>query len=351
MTHYGPERHYDEKTEQLQDWLDAYNLNDCGIMGITQEMITDECWSFILGEFARFNIPVTKEIMPALEMGVMGAMHVIDAIEPYSLFYQVTDVTITNHWCQFTYEIRDDDGRVFEANPESLETFSLAPGMSIGFVNYARSHPGLKAFPSGFGYTIESYLRGDITGEDALDILDATVYLELVKLCREPNGDINKEKMYGYLFIAAWAAVVWLASPDAESLRTSLHDIFAAVHEFGECILYEGVVMDPTRYRKIERLPGTCIKCGVNAWCAEHTFEGGEMHYICESCLYGSLNIAGADCGTKRCKYVGCPNHPAHSTSPDAQYLYFKQRGQLAANVDHARQLIAQTQPLRRLRG
>lgn len=298
-------------------------------MGIGYDSIP-ECLDFCLGQYERFKIPVIKEIEEVIEVGIASTLIYVDGVDPYALFNGVSDVDMTDEWSRYTYEVSDYN-RYYEVSPENLETFLHIPGQSEESFNSILSQPGLKAH-AWVGVEISAVLDGDWgMGETCMDRISVPAREALWDLCRK-NGKVNEEMCRAYFELASWAALAWIVGPPSRVFRAQHHDVFAIAMSCGEAILVDGSVISPLDYRKHNRPPESCYRCGISAWCVELTSELGGTKYICEHCLSEGMPLMGyATCGSKRCMLNQCPHHPYHHLGAAGLGVTRRNHGQLGS--------------------
>lgn len=322
---FGPRSAYSyEREDQLWEWSCATNL---GVMGIAHDVIP-ECLDFCLEQYQRFKVPVTAEIYNVLEVGMSSAFYYVDCIDPYALFYGISDVNMTDDWCEHAYEVRDSR-YYYEVDPEHIETFVHAPRQGEEAFNNFMSHPGLEA-AGAIGHGIVDVMNGEWgVGEDRYTRTNLTALEALKDLCRV-NGKVDMVRMAAYYDLAAWASLTWIAGPLSAVFRAERHDVFAVTLRYGEAILVDGCVISPEDYRRANRPPESCSRCGVSAWCVELIAEMGGTRYICEHCSSQGMPAMGfATCGTKRCMLSQCPHHPYHGYGPNGHAMAYRNHGQL----------------------
>lgn len=318
-----------EENHQLYDWVTETNS---GIIGFRFGDLPEECFTFCLEQYARFNIPCPPEISEVVIAGASCTMYYIDIIDPYCFFSGISDVDITTDWAHAAYEVFDPERPnkpAWEAPPEWLETFTAVPGQAEEWFYHMLARPGLAALP--YGEHIRDLLRGEYNGEEMWDSITHETDLALRDICRI-NGEPDKARMEAYFELAAWAAFIWAMGPLSRHYRANHHDIFHVALQHGEAILVEGSVIAPTHYRRLNRPAESCYRCGIAAWCVEHTQINGRTKFICEHCsTLGMPLIGGASCGTKQCMYISCPNHPYphKDMSPSGMASFARHNGQL----------------------
>src|SRR5208282_247954 len=106
MSRIGPEKSYCREVAGLSEWIN--NGDGTGLMGLyTKEDIPRECVSFILSQYARFNISFPEEIFDVAYAGAWATYTVLDVYDPYAWLCGLSDIDSSDDWCQYTYEIQD----------------------------------------------------------------------------------------------------------------------------------------------------------------------------------------------------------------------------------------------------
>lgn len=313
---------YYNKEDQLYDWACA---TECGVMGMGYDNIPTDCINFIMSQYERFKIPLPSCIDQVMDIAATWMFTLIDQIDPYMLFWGLSDVNLTGDWCECAFEVHAVGEPVREVDPEWVETFivDLAQGERL-FYEYL-SKPGLQALP--VGEQIREMLDGDC-GDSIYESFNKQASAELEKFCLVKNAagedEVDTQRFRAYFELAAWATFVWIAGPPSRQFRSMRHEIFSACFSYGECILAEGVVIPPTHYVKLPRAPRSCYKCGINSWCVELTQdEAGGARRICEHCLNHDMpKFNGATCGTKFCRRVECQHNPYNGSSTGLRDVY-----------------------------
>jgi hypothetical protein len=329
MSYAQEQERFEDKVDQLFDWV---NNTGEGIMGVPFGEIPNECLEFCNQQYARFNVPYTDEIAEVVIAGASAAFHYVDAVDPYCLFWEISDVNITSDWCKNAYEILDDEGRVIhEAEPEFTETFSFVPGQAERVFDYIMSHPGLDAIPNAVGMGLRDILNGNYNGDEMYDSISGDADRALKALCTDTLGP-NIRKYEAYFELAAWGAFAWLAGPLGRAFRHKYHIIFQEALDHGEALLLDGTVYSPKSYRKLLRAAKSCYRCGNTAWCIELTCLDSGTKYVCEHCASGGvIGLSFASCGTKLCRDSGCRHHPFFARGAAGIYNAAVQHGQLRA--------------------
>jgi len=253
-----------------------------------------------------------KQLEPVISVGAGCALWFMDCMDPYIVFSGLTDVDITEEWSENAYEIMDN-GRFYEVNPCSIETFRHVPGQDESNFNYIMGRPGLEALPHSLGPCLVDVLNGEYGYYDRYETLDTDSRRELEMMCIKPDGSVNGEMCDAYFDLAAWAGAAWFLGPLARDFRYLNHDIYHTALNFGEAILVDGTVISPKNYRKLPRPPRSCMICGLAAWCVEMTASAGGTRYMCEHCLSEGMPPSPlSTCGGKRCMLTACFHHPYH---------------------------------------
>lgn len=316
---------------------------------------------FIHQQYKRYRIPLTHDIeeyMPVLAGAL--SLELVDYYDPYSLFWDFSDVSYTNEWLNYAYDIRLAGGSIVECEPELIETYRFIPGQAEWFFNEHIVKPGLKSLPpelrslppdvirdyqEGHHYPHGLYFNHAFPcNEEVNDMLD--------KACLNEDGSVNLAKQWAYWDISMWSGMMWLLGPLSRDFRANYSEITECALQYGECIIYDGVVVNPTNYRRHERQVQSCYKCGISAWCTEQTMDSdGVMRLICEGCLSkGMPRLPGTSCGTKFCRYWECP-HNANYMDRNAMRGEMNKHGQLAKKRDESRGVIDFSQPRKMVSG
>jgi len=321
------------KYEQRSSLHDYSASTGYGIMGIDgEEYLPRELLDFCRTQYERYNIPVPPESV--IRAGAWATYYTVDYVDPYSLLFGVSDVNVNGDWEKYTFELLDPDirtgGSPF-ADPEWLETFSYVPGQSEASFNHYMSHPGIQNLPAFVTDYIELGLDGEWNGMDYLAQIGNEDELILREMCKGPDGTVNGEEVKRYFHWSAWAAWCWLIGPPGREFRYNHNDIFWSCFNGGECVIYDGFIIGPEQYRKIQRSPSSCDVegCGLDSWCVELSQVGGKAIRVCEFHLNGNLPLyEGATCGTKACRHVECPYNSLHGQNGGLAAMYRKS-GQL----------------------
>jgi hypothetical protein len=326
------ERFHEKEIACLTDWVTD---TGSGIMGFDFCDPPKECWDFVQSQFDRFNVPVPENIKDYLKKVASIALNYADWMNPYVFFFGMSDVVFTESWKEFAYEIYDEVSGVrssVEANPQTLETFVYDPKVGREAFEYCMSHPGLDALPGVLGrdlrwyvfYEAEYQLGGDLEYHDEFGNLKA--------LCTNPDGSLNQTRVNAYCELAVWAAILWMLGPPGRDFRHAFHGVFEVCYEFGECIIYDGGIVNPKYYKRTERSPNSCYKCGLLSWCTELTCIYLDTKPICEYCLNADIGLnLPMVCGTKFCKDLTCRHHPMHGSGDMMGAM--RQSGQLSSMV------------------
>lgn len=350
---FGPKsfEDYYSKEDQLHDW--AMNCG-YGMMGITMDAIPADCVDFCLSQYERYNVPIPRCIYSIIEQGAWVSLFHADVGDPYCLFHGVSDVNYTYDWVNHAFEVLEEGNKIWEPEPNSIETFTYIPGQAEETFNYITSHPGLDALPNMIG----DYLSGAIRGisdfcwynqeEPVWTQLHGEEILELRSMCIGSDGNFDERRFLAYFDLAAWAAFAWIAGPLSSAFRMRHHEIMSVAMSYGECLFADGVVIAPSNYQKLSRPPQSCYKCGIAGWCVEIVLAEDYEGYICEHC--SSIGMPRppsslANCGSKMCMYSECPHNPYHGFGAAGIHRAHAQYGQLGAMV---RENVHPEQPERR---
>jgi hypothetical protein len=329
MSRFGPlqEWQFEDKQDQLWEWV---NSGCNGLIGFTK--LPEECLIFCLEQYARFGIEVPERLVPVVEAAASVPFFFADVVDPYMLLHGTSDVNFTLDWGNYTFEVKDEyTGRYYEASPEYFESFVYDPRQSEeNFINIL-SRPGLENTP--YDYELSELLFGSDFGDSCIDSLNQDTRQALFEYCRI-DGVINNSRVEAFCKLAAWAGYAWLIGPLGSRYREQM-DIFYVASRYGECILLDGCVIAPDSYKKLERSPLSCHRCGIAAWCIEMCLVDGGTRYVCEHCLSeGMPRTQMATCGSKRCMQTICPHHPYFQMGASGIRTYTREHGQLRAAAD-----------------
>jgi len=305
---------------------------------------------FIKSQYERFRIPIPpalSNIMP--ELGGALALELFDYYDPYSLFWCFSDVSYTNDWQKYSYDIWMPDGEIIEADPLQLETFSFVPGQAQGFFEKQIMMPGVDSLPQEVGIFPRDVVDDYVGGHHFPHALHydhgfpdfSEVEVILAKSCLDSFGRVDQKRMWAYWDISIWAGILWVLGPLSQEFRYKYSELTEVALDHGHAIIYQGNVISPNCYRVSDRQVNSCYKCGLATWCAEMTIDsGGVARIICEGCLTkGMPRLPGTSCGTKFCREWECP-HNAHFNDKSAMHGAMRQHGQLAQKSRVHRGLI-----------
>lgn len=326
---FGPKTPYDyNHNDQFFEWLDN---NYTGIMGIEFGSPPDDCVDFCISQYHRFNIPVIPETLEIVAVCASYPIEYFELQDPYGLFSGVSDVEITDDWSRFAFEILDHGNRYYEPSPETIETYRFVPGRAEEVFDSILSKPGLLALPSRYGQTIQASMKGDEWLHDVPwhMTISADARQALEELCRVGDA-VDWGRMHAYAELAAWAAFAWIIGPPSRTFRMQQHDVIMGAIQWGEAILWDHSVFGPGEYRRLERAPQSCYKCGIASWCVEMTVTASGTKRICEHCLTEGMPPSKiATCGSKRCMLSQCPHHPYHHMGSAGIHQSYRDKGQL----------------------
>jgi len=350
----GTKPHY-ENEQALWEWV---NSSGNGVIGLSyKEELPTEMLQYVASSLGAWGMPYDKRMDEVVSMGAWASYWHLDISDPYAWFFQVSCVNYSDNWNKYAYEIYDSYSKThYEADPEKLETFSVADPSQQQEVYadmiedarrfHERSLAGevgprediLHTLPNSSGYEIEGLLDDGCLFESGPinSICDNEVRAQIEAFLAEHFGGATDDLTYDYLHKAAWAAFVWLVGPPGQQWRVDNHDIFYLAHRQlnREVIMYDMSCIEQENYRRLPRAPKACVACGLDSWCVEMTQISGTTRYMCESCLNGKeVLFEQAHCGTKICRYVNCPNHPEHG-----------QEGAMLGTLRNHGQLMARTQ-------
>jgi hypothetical protein len=355
MPRFGEEVDYD-KEDQLFKMMDYGN----GAVFYDYRYLPKDAAEFVVSQFRRFNVPLPPQISPLTLLGPALAASVVDYYDPYILFWEFSDVMYTDEWCNFTYDIYDVRGNCTEADPSQLETYRFMPGNAERVFEQWMQKPGLKELPNyltpymrdattdyfdGNHYPYPLYNVADYPSPEQLSFL-------VERACtNKETGEVNDKWIDAYYDLVQWAGMLWMFGPPSREFRRENSEIFEVCLGYGECILYDGVVINPKFYKRTERVPLSCYRCGVDAWCVDATLDvNGVARNICEGCLTkGMPRIEGCTCGTKFCKYFECPHNQWHGKDAAGLRDVMRTHGQLAKKAETARMLLDGGEPKRLL--
>lgn len=326
---------YDDKRDQLWDWVAECGT---GIMHQCGDPAPQQCLDFCLTQYHRFNVPLPECIHEIIGASAATSLHYIDVVDPYVMFRGLSDVDIVDDSYLYAFTIHENGDKVYEPSPEVMETFQVIHGQSEEVFNSIMSHPGLDALPIGIGRELRGLLNGThdyayYMEVPAWDQISTGASMELGRLCTDADNILSHTKFEAYFELGAWAAFAWFIGPPSREFRANHHDIMATALVYGECILVDGCVISPNRYRKHVRPPVSCYQCGVAAWCVEVTMTMGSTNYMCEACLTDGMPKTGAlaTCGSKYCLLAECPHNPYHNLGAAGINRSRAASGQLAA--------------------
>lgn len=327
---------------------------DAGAFDICFNSMPPDAVGFVKEQYERFGVPVPPGGEFLYSYGLFIMKYVLAELDPYLLYWEFSDVIRNDDWSNYTYEIVGDDGRVlYEADPESLETYSYT-GAGTAFFEKFIAMPGLEAMPAWGMQTVKDtssdFLNGDLWGYfyefDGKNSIEHTeVVSKLESICTR-DGVYNDKMFNAYLDLSLWAAVLWWFGPLSRAFRETISEIHYVTYRYGECIVYDGNVLSPENYRKLPRPVESCYKCGRGTWCVERTLDdNGIPRLICEGCLTeGMERHDGATCGTKFCKYFQCPHNSWYNDAA-GQMSGMAKHGQLGQRAQRARELHQLQQP------
>ena len=314
------------------------------------KLCPEDAKRFVASQFQRFGIPVPDQIRGIIDYGICCLIDLCDYMDPYFLFSGYCDTQITAEWAESVYEIFEDGECVHRCSTDHLETFKSNPMASENFFNEYIAKPGLESLPDEIKFSVKCFHDEIKSGDRYLYSWDNES--EIIELfhnighqCRGHNGEINVQMAEAYFDLSLWAAAIWMIGPLSREFRRNLSDIIDLCLEDGECILYDYSVYRMHSYRKVDRIPGTCEKCGLGAWCVEDIVLGFDwVKTLCEFCCSnGERSAPGPTaCGTRICRYSVCPYHPfhgkaggMHSAHRAAGQLndYSQNRRELALNI------------------
>jgi hypothetical protein len=332
MQHIGPEKRIDSESQLF------YAMNE-GYSGVVWDYPNPrsppEGVEFVKSQFERFNVKVPPEISPILSFGLNLLIVASESIDPYMLFCGYSDVECTLKQHMYTYEIKEDSGRVFEARPEDLEVYVWDPDQSKQFFEEHINIPGVANLPYYIRSTIEH--AQDLLAENLYEYGDEgdrfTSPRDLAKKIEE-LCEGNLAWVEAYFDLSIWAGVLWLLGPLSARFRFEYSDIVNQAMTHSEILLYQGSIYTPHEYIRTDRLPQSCYKCGLSSYCVERTLDDeGVFRMICEHCSsQGALRFQGATCGQRFCKYFEC-HYNLYYNDVNASRMGMRSYGQLAQKV------------------
>lgn len=311
----------DHNWESTLDWAaqDAY----MGIMGVMQGVVESpiEMHKYILEKLSHHR----KEIPGELEWMVSWAGNIaLMLIDHYDVYFPFaySDVVPSYEHMASTYEINypftyggTTEGTPFMAEPDAVESFAYDPENGKAYFKvFDITQPNFEMFDA---HDIELLYY---VLDESLDVLFESQFEEVFHdsddrdryLCMEiastAEGRANIRRAAEFCMSAG---LVWFCSPLSRNFRAKNHDVFAAVLENGEAIVYNGGIYSPEDYTKIPIPPTSCFKCGLDSYCVElvHGVENGAIN-VCNHCQTGGvLKFQDATCGSKFCKHIECPYH------------------------------------------
>lgn len=322
-----PEWEYDEFSDQLWEYC---NNSYEGVMGFYPGMVPPECLDFCASQYKRFSVPMPSE--EVIQAGASAGFWYVDGYDPYLILSGICDVVYTSDWNEYAFELVDSKGNAWEVSMNGIETFAHQPGVDEDTFNEMLAKPGLDAIEFLHGEDLREMLFDNAGYYPSLDLSEESER-HLNGLCQNPDGSISAKKYQAYFELAAWAALAWIVGPPGRDYRYSHHEIFGAAISYGECILVEGEVITPERYRRLSRPPKSCFRCGISAWCVDLVVRDGiSSSYLCEHCLNAGMPPSQlATCGTKMCHLTKCPYHPYHHLGTAGMHASRRNFGQLGA--------------------
>ena len=359
MKMFRKDKAYDDKVDQL-----FQRMVDMGTHHFHGEVpYPDNADVFITDQFNRFKMPIDNSIKDLLLYANASIVYMVAYYNPYVMFDEFSDVTFTDDWSKYTYEVFDEGSVARETDPESTETYKFIPGQAERFYEEHYNKPGLNNLPMSLSGSIRD------AGTDIMDRLDyedifSGVFVEknspsvysmfhrLEEFCKDVGYDDPLQVSQYYLDVALWAAALWFFGPYGRAYRSSLCDITSIALSQGECLLCYGEAISPNYFRRLERATYSCYLCGVDAWCVEPTLDdSGSLRYICEGCSSEGIDglFAGATCGTRYCKYFECPHNLYSHHGDNAVREGLKHTGQLHSRRNNQNALKAKEESKRLL--
>lgn len=346
--------------------------------------VPEECLAFVADQLVRNGLEVTPGIMLVLEASAEEAFNYINFQDPYVLFSRgLSDVTLTDDWAHFTYEVTkyagDGKSMRFEPSAESVESYELSIPQSEWAFRQFMETPWMAYVEALQGEGVGRGMHGpdgdyhqewatpphplnDIarslkdmieeralnSGSDWASNEEREALLNLRHLCtyRATGGhnvvDIRRVEFYQEL--AAWAAFVWVIGPLGREFRIHCNQLTEAVHEEGEAILADCWVVGKAHFRKLQRPTEACVRCHIQAWCLEISVQDNCTARICESCMSRDMPILPpANCGTRLCKMPQCKHHPYYAFDPNLRlHQTMRSVGQLSKPAEEAKRLAGQ---------
>lgn len=347
----GKDDRFEHKVDQFFHRLEMYGGAMCTGYRPTYDVICpDDGEEFIRSQYERFGItiPIGAEFL--YRYGVALIMDYIDYLDPYLLFWEWSDVRITNDWANYKYQLLDRNNVAHECCYDDLETFAIQPGAAEEFFNHYIVRPGFDALPEALRYGTREFHSEIMSGDRCLGRWDETEQMDvevlrthaaLADVCLLPNGLVDHDRLNAYYDLSIWAGILWFFGPLGREWRKSISDVTEACMQYGECILYQGDVYTPDRYRKVDAMPGSCEECGVGAYCVEKVyFSAGWAIDACERCAsVGMPNLGFGTCGKRLCRYTECIHNPFHSQGASGIHNAHRHGGQLMARAEERRRV------------
>ena len=308
---------------------------------------------FVQDQYNRFKIYLDQSIQLITYMGPGIAIQNIQQTDPYLIFSEYSDITLSEDWMNYTYEVTYDGESFEEINPEEIETYKYMPGNAQKFFDYYIAQPGFENLPEQITYPTHETL-GLILDESSelyvpletypcnLDIV--LLYKKLQDVFKNPDGSLDSRRIDACTDLSLWAGTLWFYGPYSRYLRNLCCPITNTALKTGEAVLYAGTVLHPKCYRKIARPPKSCYKCGIDAWCVEATIDDfGHSRFICEGCSCAGIDpYEGATCGARFCKYFNCPHNSYYQEGAGAMREGMRATGQLSAKAERLKKTIAE---------
>jgi hypothetical protein len=291
-----------------------YNLLDDGYEGVwgwSGMGLCGEAMIFVTEQCARFGVPLNHETHHLIDAIGTRVLEYADYVNPYVTLLEFSDLAATTDWEQNTYELIEGKRCVDVASPEDIETYTFVPGQAEHWFNEFMSHPGLDFIPRGIG--------ADLTMHAVESFFDYGLREDFEDACKFCGDNLET-----YLKLFAWATFVWLCGPLGREFRKDFSLLHDVVCTYGEGIIHnQKAVLSPKQYNKIARPYTACGSCGVDAYCTELLSFGDDFKRLCEKCAnQGRIIFDNANCGTRFCRYIECPNHLMNSQTDKVGALY-----------------------------
>lgn len=347
----GKDDRFEHKVDQFFHRLEMYGGAMCTSYRPTMDALAPcEASEFIKGQYERFGIHVPLGAEFLYQYGIALVMDYVDYLDPYVMFWEWSDVRVTDDWANFKYNLIDGNKVSYECNHDDLETFIVQPGAAESFFNFHISRPGFDALPNALTSGIREFHSEIMSGDRCLGCWDETSSMDinivrthaaLADVCLSPGGLVDNDRLSAYYDLSMWAGILWFFGPLGRGWRQQISDVTAVCMQYGECILYQGDVYSPDTYQKVDAMPGSCEECGVGAFCVEQVYlSAGWVVDACEHCATAGMpNLGFGTCGKRVCRYTECHHNPFHGQGPSGMYQAHRANGQLMARAEERRRI------------